>query len=167
MARLHSSTKRILVTGGAGYIGSHMTLELLEAGEDVVAVRVSDRHRVLQALRRFAHVKSVYPFGAELHFADRRGGDAAELARNPGAILPAITMVFGSLFPAFLVVIGAPMIAGESLERSGEFALAVAPSRYSRAIAFCSLMSRTTSPGVATAPRSAGELMSTAFIRSS
>lgn len=48
--------------------------------------------------------------------------DAAELARNPGAILPAITMVFGSLFPAFLVVVGAPMIAGESLERSGEFA---------------------------------------------
>ncbi|MGE0862455.1 MAG: ABC transporter permease subunit [Vicinamibacterales bacterium] len=48
--------------------------------------------------------------------------DAAELARNPGAILPAVAMVFGSLFPAFLVVIGAPMIAGESLERSGEFA---------------------------------------------
>jgi ABC-2 type transport system permease protein len=48
--------------------------------------------------------------------------DAAELARNPGAILPAITMVFGSLVPAFLVVVGAPMLAGESLERSGEFA---------------------------------------------
>lgn len=48
--------------------------------------------------------------------------DAAELARNPGAILPAIAMVFGSLVPAFLVVVGAPMIAGESLERSGEFA---------------------------------------------
>ncbi len=48
--------------------------------------------------------------------------DAAELARNPGAILPAITMVFGSLVPAFLVVVGAPMIAGENLERSGEFA---------------------------------------------
>ncbi|MDP2321473.1 MAG: ABC transporter permease [Acidobacteriota bacterium] len=48
--------------------------------------------------------------------------DAAELARNPGAILPAIAMVFGSLFPAFLVVIGAPLIAGESLGHSGEFA---------------------------------------------
>jgi ABC-2 type transport system permease protein len=48
--------------------------------------------------------------------------DAAELARNPGAILPAVAMVFGSLFPAFLVVVGAPMIAGETLERSGEFA---------------------------------------------
>lgn len=48
--------------------------------------------------------------------------DAAELARNPGAILPAVAMVFGSLFPAFLVVIGVPMIAGETLEQSGEFA---------------------------------------------
>lgn len=48
--------------------------------------------------------------------------DAAELARRPGAILPAITMVFGALIPAFMVVIGAPMLAGESLERSGEFA---------------------------------------------
>lgn len=48
--------------------------------------------------------------------------DSAELVRNPGAILPAIAMVFGSLVPAFLVAIGAPMIAGETLERSGEFA---------------------------------------------
>jgi len=28
----------VLVTGGAGYIGSHMTLELLDAGEEVVAL---------------------------------------------------------------------------------------------------------------------------------
>lgn len=28
----------VLVTGGAGYIGSHMTLELLDAGEDVVVL---------------------------------------------------------------------------------------------------------------------------------
>jgi ABC-2 type transport system permease protein len=48
--------------------------------------------------------------------------DAAELVRNPGAILPAVLMVFGSLFPGFLVVIGAPMIAGRTLEESGEFA---------------------------------------------
>lgn len=48
--------------------------------------------------------------------------DAAELVRNPGAILPAVLMVFGSLIPAFFVVIGAPMIAGRTLEESGEFA---------------------------------------------
>ena len=28
----------VLVTGGAGYIGSHMVLELLDAGEDVVVL---------------------------------------------------------------------------------------------------------------------------------
>lgn len=48
--------------------------------------------------------------------------DAAELIRNPGAILPALAMVAGSLFPAFLVTIGAPMIAGRTLEESGAFA---------------------------------------------
>lgn len=48
--------------------------------------------------------------------------DAAELVRNPGAVLPAIAMVFASLFPAFLVTVGAPMIAGRTLEQSGEFA---------------------------------------------
>ena len=31
-------TKRILVTGGAGYIGSHTCLELLAAGFEVVAL---------------------------------------------------------------------------------------------------------------------------------
>ncbi|HXJ37851.1 MAG TPA: UDP-glucose 4-epimerase GalE [Bryobacteraceae bacterium] len=38
--------KRILVTGGAGYIGSHTTLELLDAGYDVVVVdNLSRGHR--------------------------------------------------------------------------------------------------------------------------
>lgn len=47
--------------------------------------------------------------------------DARELIRNPGAILPPVLMVFASLFPAFLVAIGAPMIAGRTLEESGDF----------------------------------------------
>ena len=54
--------------------------------------------------------------------------DAGELIRNPGAILPAVLMVFGSLFPGFLVVIGAPMIAGRTLEESGDFAEEAAAS---------------------------------------
>jgi ABC-2 type transport system permease protein len=47
--------------------------------------------------------------------------DARELLRNPGAILPPLAMVIGSLFPAFLVAIGAPLIAGRTLEESGDF----------------------------------------------
>jgi len=48
--------------------------------------------------------------------------DARELLRNPGAIVPPILMVFGSLFPAFLVTVGVPMMVGETFEESGEFA---------------------------------------------
>ena len=47
--------------------------------------------------------------------------DAAELSRNPGAVFPALMMVLGSLFPAFLVTVGAPMIAGRTMEQSGAF----------------------------------------------
>jgi UDP-glucose 4-epimerase len=40
------SSRRILVTGGAGYIGSHTTLQLLDAGYDVVVVdNLSRGHR--------------------------------------------------------------------------------------------------------------------------
>ena len=58
-------------------------------------------------------------FGRVLALARK---DAAELIRNPGAVLPAVAMVAGSLFPGFLVTIGAPMMAGRTLEESGEFA---------------------------------------------
>jgi ABC-2 type transport system permease protein len=48
--------------------------------------------------------------------------DAVELLRNPGAIVPAVMMVFGSLFPAFLVIVITPRLVGETLEESGQFA---------------------------------------------
>ena len=48
--------------------------------------------------------------------------DASELIRNPGAVIPAILMVFGSLFPLFLVIFVVPMVVGRTLEQSGEFA---------------------------------------------
>ena len=52
--------------------------------------------------------------------------DAVELLRNPGAIVPAVLMVLGSLFPAFLVIVITPRMVGTTLEDSGEFAEAAA-----------------------------------------
>jgi ABC-2 type transport system permease protein len=47
--------------------------------------------------------------------------DIAELWRNPGAIIPALSMALAALVPAFLVAIVAPLVSGEQLGESGEF----------------------------------------------
>lgn len=47
--------------------------------------------------------------------------DLAELWRNPGVILPALTMAAASLVPAFMVAVAAPIISGEDLGESREF----------------------------------------------
>ena len=38
MARIYDSRKRILITGGAGFLGSHLTDRLLEQGHEVICV---------------------------------------------------------------------------------------------------------------------------------
>jgi ABC-2 type transport system permease protein len=48
--------------------------------------------------------------------------DAAELAANPGTLLPAIWMAIAAILPGFLVAILAPLLAGETLAESNEFA---------------------------------------------
>jgi ABC-2 type transport system ATP-binding protein len=58
---------RILEIDAPGAIGRHYPLPLL-------AVRAADRYRALQALRRFPHVASVFPFGDTLHYTDARPG---------------------------------------------------------------------------------------------
>jgi ABC-type multidrug transport system ATPase subunit len=42
------------------------------------AVRGARRYGMLQALRLFEHAQAVYPFGDELHYADRRAGADAD-----------------------------------------------------------------------------------------
>jgi ABC-2 type transport system permease protein len=59
-----------------------------------------------------------FDFGRVLALARK---DGEELLRNPGAILPAIAMVFGALFPAFLVLVGVPVFIGESIADDSEF----------------------------------------------
>ena len=48
----------------------------------LVGVKAADRHRLLAWLRERPNAHSVYPFGEELHFADRRDIAAAEVAHQ-------------------------------------------------------------------------------------
>jgi ABC-2 type transport system ATP-binding protein len=65
---------RILDVDAPDSIGARYPLPLL-------AVRAGQRFRLLQALRRFPHARSVYPFGEEMHYTDARpDGDPAAVA---------------------------------------------------------------------------------------
>jgi UDP-glucose 4-epimerase len=76
-----SSNRRILVTGGAGYIGSNTTLQLLDAGYDVVVVdNLSRGHRDavdparlrkvdLLDTDRLVQIMNEKPCDAVIHFA--------------------------------------------------------------------------------------------------
>jgi UDP-glucose 4-epimerase len=91
---------RVLVTGGAGYIGSHICVELLEAGHQVVVVdnlsnsKVESLYRVTEItglepgfvkadLRDTAALQAVFrdrAFDAVLHFAGLKAvGESAEI----------------------------------------------------------------------------------------
>ena len=74
---------KILVTGGAGYIGSHTTLELLKAGHDVVVVD-NLCNSSEEALRRVAELAGRAPKFYNLDIRDEAALDkvvAAEKGR--------------------------------------------------------------------------------------
>jgi len=60
----------ILVTGGAGYIGSHTTLELLKAGHQVIVVDnlVNSKQ---ESLRRVAELAGRAPIFHQVDLLDR------------------------------------------------------------------------------------------------
>jgi len=48
----------------------------------LIAVRASERYRLLRALREMPEAQAVYPFGDELHYTDRRAkGSVSDIAR--------------------------------------------------------------------------------------
>lgn len=68
--RKFTLTERILVTGGAGYIGSHTTLALLQAGYDVTVLDNLSNSSA-EALRRVAHIAGRAPTFIEGDIRDR------------------------------------------------------------------------------------------------
>ena len=73
---------KILVTGGAGYIGSHTTLELLKAGHDVVVVD-NLCNSSEEALRRVAELAGRAPKFYNLDIRDEAALDKVVAAEKP------------------------------------------------------------------------------------
>ena len=92
-----------------GAIGAAYPLPLL-------AVRTPDRMKVIAALRRFEHGHSTWPFGAELHYTDRRAAVAPDaIVRELQAYLDGqgftgveIAPIAPGIEDAFIHLMGAP-----------------------------------------------------------
>src|SRR3989304_5537398 len=83
--------KQILVTGGAGYIGSHAVVELIEAGyEPVIVDNLCNSHR--ESVKRSERIRGTRP---AFHEVDIR--DAAALDRIFGSARIAAVMHFAGL----------------------------------------------------------------------
>lgn len=73
--------KRVIVTGGAGYIGSHICVDLLEAGREVLVIDSFDNSSP-EALRRVEQIT-----GKTLHTLEARLGDRRDEARIIDAVV--------------------------------------------------------------------------------
>jgi len=77
---------KILVTGGAGFIGSHTVVELLQAGHDVVVVdNLSNSSPV--ALERVAEITGIRAAFAEVDIRDREGLARVFAEHRPQAVV--------------------------------------------------------------------------------
>ena len=77
---------RVLVTGGAGYIGSHTTLALLEAGHDVLVVDDLSNSSE-ESLRRVAELTGREARFVEANVRDEAALDAAFADFSPEAVI--------------------------------------------------------------------------------
>jgi len=76
----------ILVTGGAGYIGTHTVVELLQAGHDVVVVDNFANSSPV-ALERVAQIAGRPPVLVEADILDRPALDEVFARYRPGAVI--------------------------------------------------------------------------------
>ena len=82
----------------------------------LLAVHARDRQGAIRLLRAYAHAESVYPFGEELHYTDRReGADAARIADELRGYLASagmpdatVTPIAAGIEDAFMALMGAP-----------------------------------------------------------
>lgn len=82
----------------------------------LLAVRAADRFRLLAILKAYPHARSVYPFGAELHYTDSRAGaDTDELARELRSHLASqgfpdaeVRAIDAGIEDSFMILMGAP-----------------------------------------------------------
>lgn len=79
-------TMRVLVTGGAGYIGSHTCVELLNAGNDVVVVDNLDNANE-ESLTRVEELTGKKVVFHKLDLLDREGLDAVFAAEKIDAVI--------------------------------------------------------------------------------
>jgi transcriptional regulator with XRE-family HTH domain len=75
---------QILVTGGAGYIGSHTARELLAAGDEVVLLRaLGKRVRLLRLVRELSQGELAHAAGISRSFLSliEKGGHGVDVIR--------------------------------------------------------------------------------------
>ena len=94
---------RILAIDAPRDIGDRFTAPLF-------SVHGSDRYRMLQVLREYPNLKSVSPFGSELHYADSRtdaaAGDIQRFLQSRGFDDAVVTPIEPGIEDTFMALIG-------------------------------------------------------------